>query len=762
MKPKTTIFLLVVLLGCFGYVFIVHTDLTKKQPAPHKQAIGENLFTPVPTFEDAVKLSITPAGQGELVFELVDWQWMILQPIQARAEGYKIEDAVRPFERSKILRAFGPGDQDYIPDEQTGLKNPRWIIKMVDADGKTYTLHVGKRVPLSRRGETYVRPAGEDITYVITYNFEGDLSESAQDYRDKSIFHINPDMVVGLRVEGPQTYQLKRDQPAADKWRIIEPIRTDVHQKKVDTLVRYFTHFRSEKMIEQPDPDMSAYGLVSPRLIIKLDLTTQQPTTAPATQPASIDTTYELAFGNIVGDNVYTKLIGSQQVYLVQKSLLASIQPKLHDLRIKTVMPFRISNVRKVSFSGPSGDVTLAKKENQSWVMITPHPGPANTAEIHTFLAAITTLEAEDFQDNAPSLTPFGLSEPTATITMDIVGKETPQTFLVGGASPSGQMAFVKDAGADYVAVVKAIKLEKILPDVAAFWDPAILAMGKDEKITGLEITRPWVVYALAPNEEGKWQLGPPINGEVDEANVKAILGLLRKIEALKIVSISQRVPPKFADAQQRIAITITTAVPDPTTQPETEIEESPDFERTYRLNFVRIDEDYFAWLDNPDRVVIGKLDGDLFKALWAEFRQRTVMTFDPDSIVNIHRIAGDETFELDKPRDKWLYTADPYVEINPTKVEQFLKGISKIDTEAFVTHSPPDEATSKRLRLDEPWFTFELTAGDGHVYQLIVSLDGLDKLSNRYALSSEVDGVFILPAEIFTELSKSLVDFKK
>ncbi len=761
MKPKTTIFLLVILLACFGYVFIVHTDLTKKQPATHKQAIGENLFTPVPTFEDLAKLSVTPVGQDELVFELVDGIWMILQPIEAPAEGYKIEDAARPFERSKILRAFGPGDGDYISDEQTGLTNPRWIIKMVDTDGKTHTLHVGNRVPLSRRGETYVRPAGEDITYVITYNFDGDLSESAQDYRDKSIFHINPDRVLGLRVEGPQTYQLKRDQPGADKWRIVEPIRTDVDQKKVDTLVRYFTHFRSEKMIEQPETDMSTYGLASPRLIIKLDLTSQQPTTAPATQPASIDTSYELAFGNIVGDNVYTKLIGSQQVYLVQKSLLASIQPKLSDLRIKTVMPFRISNVRKVSFSGPSGDVTLAKKA-QGWVMITPHAGPANTAEIHTFLAAITTLEAEDFRDNAPSLTPFGLSEPTATITMDIAGKGTPQTFLVGGTSPSGEMAFVKDADADYVAVVKAIKLEKILPDVAAFWDPAILAMGKDEKITGLELTRPGAIYALAPNEDGTWLLGPPIGGDIDEKNVEALLGLLRNIEAVKVVSISQSVPPEFADAQQRIAITITTAVPAPTTQPETATDQSPALKRAYRLNAVRIEEDYFAWVDHPARIVIGKLDGDLFKALWAEFRQRTVLAFDPDTIVNIRRIAGDETFELDKPRDKWLYTADPYVEINPTKVEQFLKGISKIDTESFVIHSQPDEATTKRLGLDEPWFTFELTNKDGYVYQFIVSLDGLDKLSNRYALSSEVDGVFILPAGIFTELSKSLVDFKK
>ncbi len=762
MKPKTTIFLLIVLLGCFGYVFIVHTDLTKTQPAPHKQAIGENLFPSIPTFYDAVKLSITPAGQGEMTFEFVDRKWMILQPIEAAAEGFKIEDAVRPFERSKVLRAFSAGEDDYLPDATTGLDKPRWILKMVDTSGKQYVLEVGGSVPLSRRGETYVRPAGDDATYVIAYSFDGDLSASAEDYRDKSIFHLSPDRVVALRVEGAQTYQLKRDQPGTDSWRITEPIETDVDQKKADTLVRYFTHFRSVKMIENPEADLSVYGLASPRLIIKLEITNQQPTTAPATQPASVDTTYELAFGNIVGDNIYTKLAGTDQIYLVQKSLVASIQPNLNDLRIKTVMDFHVSNVYKVSISAPSGDGSFAKT-GRSWMMTSPHPGPANTAAVNTLLAAIKTVKAEDFKDNAPSLTPFGLDEPVATITMDIAGKAGLQTFLVGKKSPSGEMAFVKNAAANTVAVVKTAALEKILADITGYWDPTLLAISNDEKIVTLEITRPGVVYALALAGDGKWILGAPIGGDADHQNVKTLADLLPNLTADKVVSISEKVPPRFADSPDRVAVTITTATADPTAEPTTQPESQAPAtsKRIYRLNVVKVDNEYFAWLDNPTRVMVSKLDGELFKALWAEFRQRTVMTFDPDSIVSIRRTGEEESFELDKPRDKWQYTADPYVEINPTKVHQFLKSISKIDTEAYVTHSSPDDATRKRLGLDEPWFTFELTAGNGHVYQLIVSMDGLDSLSNRYVLSSEVDGVFILPAELFTQLSKSLVDFK-
>ena len=759
MKPKTTIFLLVILIACFGYVFIVHTDLTKTQPPAYKQAIGENLFTPVPVFEDAVKLSIKPAGRGELTFERVDGIWKIMTPIEARAEGYKIEDAVRPFERSKVLRAFGPGDEDYIPDDITGLANPKWIINMSDVNGKAYALEVGNPVPLNRRGEIYVRPAGQKNTYVIGYNFDADLSASGEDYRDKAIFHLSHDMVLAMRVEGAQTYQLKRDQPASDTWQIVEPIRTDVDQKKVDTLVRYFTHFRSVKMIEHPDADLSVYGLVSPRLIIKLELTTQQPTTAPATQPASIDKSYELAFGNIVGDDVYTKLTGRDHVYLVQKSLLASIQPDMNDLRIKPVMGSRASNVKKISISVPSGDVTL-QRAGRVWMMTSPHAAPANTATANTLLAAIRAIKTETFKDNPPSLSPFGLDDPAATITMDIAGKDRPLTLLVGRMSPSGEMAFVKDADADFVAVVTAASLENILADVAGYWDPSLLTMHDTETITGVEITRPDAVYALAPSVDGKWLLGPPMGGDVDVENVKALLALLPEITASKVVSISERVPARFADSPKRVAVTITTSLPAPTTQPEAKTQ--PDLKRMYRLNVVHLVDGYFAWVDSPDRVMVGQIEGDLFKALWAEFRQRTVLSFDPDSIVAIRRIGEADTFELEKLRDKWQYSADTYVEINPTKVDKFLKGISTIDTEAFVSHSSPDAATRKTLGLDEPWFTFELTDADGHVYQLIVSMEGLDKLSNRYAISSEVEGVFILPSEIFTTLSKSLVDFKK
>jgi len=786
MKPKTTIVLVALLVACVAYVVIVHTDLGHKESTPTDEQAEKLLF---PDVGEPVELIVDRDDGSVLQFAKRNGQWWIVKPYQAEAEDWRVKDISRLIEDLPYVRSFDPQDrQQGLPDSQTGLDKPRWTVTLRDEKGRTYKVFVGKHVPLQRGAETYVRPAGQTLTYVARRDFHAELSRDPQDYRKSTVLRALTDRIVRVKIAGAENYEIEKFDK--NRYRIVSPVAAPADRQKVRSFLDRFRYVHAIKFVDDDPKDLSTYGLDKPRLIATVWVEPEQtrkkpqsrpaasapataplgaaasrPASAPASQPTSAPgetlEIHTIIFGNTVGQRVYAKLADKPSVFLLERNVMDNMQPKLMTLRDRRIARLKIDDVKRIDLDLPDGHAELIKR-GSDWWMLKPFEGPAQKATVNTLLANVTVPKVERFLDDAVTLAAYGLDQPRAKIALHAERPGQSQTILIGSATPSGEMTFVKNADSPSVAIIRTSDAEKLLAPVARYWSTRLLDLPSQEKITQLIIERPGVTYALAREDDGAWRLSEPVESATDASHVNRLLEALRRLDAEQVVTLGKTVPDKYARDKRKLRVTIVTATPStPSTQSESQPASGPSepTHKTYVFNLVELDGLYYGWIENSQIAAVGRFKPQLYKTLTQELRDRTVLKLQPDRIEKIRRVAGEEVFELARRKDQWVYTQDPFVEIDPKKVEQFLKDLRRVEAVRFVSH---DTSAAKRFGLDEPWFGLELTDADGKVMRIVVSNSGAGETTDRYATSSETQGIFLLSGETIGDMTRDLAYFAK
>ena len=780
MKPKTTIVLIVLLAGCIGYVVVAHTDLFK--PAPPAEApettelvLGENPADPV-------ALTIDRPDGIKVVLAKRDGKWWVLEPFEAESQQWRVTDVTRMFDNLKYRRVFSPDDpEEGIPDERTGLDKPEWTLTLVDANDRTYRLHIGKHVFLTRGAMTYVRPNGSDRTYVVQMDFHAELRRNVQDYRKQTVLKTDIDDIVRVKVAGSENYELLKDQD--DEWQIVAPVAAAADNKKVRSFIDRFSTIRAVKFVDDKPTDLAPYGLDNPRLIARIWVKPKEadepseptttpaatapstaPTTAPTTAPARPTQTHAIAVGNVVGQRAYAKLVDAPGVFFIERHVLENLQPPLLDLRSKKLLHFNINRIRRIDLDLPTGRAQLIKR-GQTWRMVAPFEGPVNEATINTLLTNLALPKIQNFRDKVTAPAGLGLAPPRATITVHVTEKDKPLTLMIGGATPSGEMTFVKQHDSESVAVVRSSDIKYLLATPANYFSPKLLELSPAEQITDMIITRSDVTYVIGGGKRRKWRLTSPLQCKAEAPQINKVLDSLTTLTGSEVVALAPEAPDEYANAQEKITIEFETTTPppkdkSPESQPTTEPSTRPAAEpilNSYIVHVVKTGGGCYGWVGGGEVTAVGKFAETLYETLSGELRDHEIWTLKGKKIENIKRITDGETFELTRRKDEWVYAADPYVKIDDEKVTKFLDNIRQIRTERFVSHKSAEGA---KFGLDAPWFGLELTTSKPETYRLVVSNTGSGATQSRYASSGKIEGVFVLPAETIEKLTKTLKDF--
>ena len=164
MKPKTAIVLGVLLVACI-VLALCTGDLFRSPKGDDEQAEKQSLFDPAPA--KPVELTIEGKG-GKVAFKKTDDAWRIVEPIEARAEDWRVNEVA---DALKDLKGRAAED---VGDETTGLDKPVWTVTIVDDKQTTHRLLVGRPRPM-KSDQTYVRPAGATETFVADMDFAGKL-----------------------------------------------------------------------------------------------------------------------------------------------------------------------------------------------------------------------------------------------------------------------------------------------------------------------------------------------------------------------------------------------------------------------------------------------------------------------------------------------------------------------------------------------------------------------------------------------------------
>jgi len=783
MKPKTAVFLVILLLVLMG--LIITRQLAQRRTgvvSPQGNAVWSTRIDKV----QSMAISPGPGKGREFRFERSGEQWKIVEPIKAVAEAWLVNGMAEDLKALTYIRKFGPAGPDAtrqgIPDQKlTGLDNPRWKVTLTDTGGARHVLLIGKAVPLSDGQRTYVRPAGCADTFVVAMDLAGKFDKPLSDFRDKTVLDIDKTKIAKISLAGNEKLELAK---TGGRWAIPEPVSTAADSKAVEKFLDKFSHVTADQFVDNNPTDLRRYGLApgSERLVVRAYVASPRPSTGPGTQPATTRPErmkiYGLAMGSKTNKEIYAKLLDSPSVFLVREGLAKDLQVTLDQLRDRQVMPVVVDQVVRIQLDLPTGKAELSKTDNV-WRMTAPWQGNANGDAVDKMLSDLNGLRAKTIRDDVEALSRFGLDSPTGEITIHQAGVSNKRVLLIGSTSPSGEVTFLKRAASDSVAVVDTASLRPVLADPAGYWATRILKTPEGAKAQSLTIAWTGRKVELA-RQDSVWRMTAPLKTDADSLNVAKLLAKVSDLTAKKIAAIGEQVPKEYTRTKDRIDISFTVAVSGkqpttaathpatrpatlpatlPASQPAKGLAEKP---RTYRLSFARLLGKTYAWVPGTKPLVVGQCYGGLWKALTAEMRDRLIWRIEPDKVAALSLLAGPIRIDLARQPQGWQYTPDPFVNIDAGKVAKFLNNIRQLQADRYVTYKAPSPAENKRYGFDKPWFTFKLTDTKGNSRTLVVSDRGTNRTANRYAIESNTSGVLLISAQQAGKIAAKLADFKE
>ena len=251
---------------------------------------------------------------------------------------------------------------------------------------------------------------------------------------ETQVFQLNPDDVVALELNNLHGffYFEKVD----GHWEIRKPVNTPADGATVDGVINQIAFTQPQRLIQvdgSSDKDTASlkeWGLIPPAERIVIHTKTKQ---------------YILLVGRkmAINDSVYARASErkSEPVRIIPKSIKDLLEKDLSDFRSRNVFDFNVEDVTQVATRIADTPTTPGQQcevdlKDGKWTLQLPLVARAADADVQALLGKILGERAVDFiTDDASNLTTYGLTAPTATISVTMKAGE-PMVLQIGGPVP--------------------------------------------------------------------------------------------------------------------------------------------------------------------------------------------------------------------------------------------------------------------------------------------------------------------------------------
>ena len=774
MKPKTAIFLLVVLVACVGYVVIRHGGLLDSDGRGEAFADGRPIFGAEPVGEKT--LTVAAAQARPIVFEKRQGQWRITAPVDAAAARVEVDEVAGLLRGLKSLGSFAPGDAKAPAPKVTGIDSPPWTVELVDDSGASFALEIGRPRPLSGGQETYVRVRGDARVHVVKRNFADVLGKDLRELRDKKVLDLDTERIVRVRADGPRPFELEK---ADDRWRLTRPVAARGDANAIKEVLGAVASVTAEEIVADRPASLDRYGLTPGReaLVVRVWEAPKAPAPAATTQataPASAPKpkVHALALGLRSRDQkkIYAKLLSGPTVFLLSADLAEQVQPEAGALRDKRVLSLDAQEVTAIDVQTPQVKLSL-KRTDHGWRMIKPYAGEANREAVDDLLKKLVGLQAQRWSDPKEALPAVrGLAPPRGTILLTRKDGAAPIRLLLGAESSSGRMTFCRVAGSEAIAVIKSEQAAALAGPAVGYWHTDLFEMPFRAKVVEIAVTKPGGKSLVVRETSDRWGMKTPVAGEADAESIDKLIRRVRVLREEKVALLDAMVPNEYLKDKKLVTVELVVELPGPpspiptsgpTSGPASAPAPAP-VRKVYVVRALPKDGKTLAWVRGEGVAAVGEFPADLYDRLRIELRGRTVWRIDPEKVIAIGIAAGQDRAALKRREDNWVCTSDRNVKIDSKKVAAFLKDLRTLRAERFYTHTPLTGEEIKRLGFDKPWMTLTLQRSGAKPLELTLSNKGLDKTDNRFARAGSAAGAFVIAAADLAKITKTLKDFEE
>jgi hypothetical protein len=426
-----TLLLLVLLLGGFIWFFERDTDNSEEQVARARFAlrIQPDQVSRLGIVSPALKLQMSKQGDG----------WHIVEPMQTVADGSRIEELLMTLAllpRSQIITEAQLKRRHQKPADY-GLDQPRWKISLGDRDSEM-TLLVGRDAPTG--DALYLQVSGQRDVFVTPTNMLAALPSDMGDFRSRRLVPGDPDDAVRLELRSHVGF-VQAVRAAGGPWKIAKPIVTRADSVSMAGALRQIFAARIVDFEASSKVGASLYGFDEPALQFSI-----------LARDGAIEQT--LLLGKAVEGRtnlVYATKQGDDEIFTVDRGLLAGLSLSTDDLRDRHLMPLPVQRITGMRIDEGDHSLTL-EQTNGEWFITSPRVIRANQARVQLALAEWAGARVRAFDDQpGTNLAALGLSPPAARISFV---SDIPTGDSAKLASVTYEVSSVADAGVTRVVRV--------------------------------------------------------------------------------------------------------------------------------------------------------------------------------------------------------------------------------------------------------------------------------------------------------------------
>jgi hypothetical protein len=438
---KSTIFLIVVLIGLGSYIYFV---AWKQDTAGGTDAKQEKVFAGLATDKIDQLTVKSESGDTTSVKKSGD-AWQMTSPIDVKASEADITSITAALGQLEVTRVIDENPTDL---KDYGLDAPQIQIDFKGSDGKANKLLVG--VKNATGSSLYAKRNDEKRVFLIAQYQETALNKSTFDLRDKAVMAIQHDKIDGMEsvVDGKAVQFAK----SGSDWKMVKPIAARADFSAVEGVLGRVESAQMKSVVtsDATPAELKTYGLDKPAVTINMNA-------------GSAKATFEIG-GKAADDTVYARDGGKATIVTVEKGLLDDLKKQRDDFRRHDVFESRAFSVTHIEITRGSQKLVLDRVKGKddttgdSWKRASPNPGDADKEKVNKALADMADINVNSFVD---STSKTGLDQPAMVIDakFDDGKKEEKVTFGKNGndifASRPDEPGALKVDGEKYNDFVK-------------------------------------------------------------------------------------------------------------------------------------------------------------------------------------------------------------------------------------------------------------------------------------------------------------------
>lgn len=307
----------------------------------------------------------------------------------------------------------------------------------------------------------------------------------AEIFRDRHLLDVVEPRIVYVKVtEGKATLELLKDD--AGSWSLTRPRKRAADTARVWSMISGWAEAQVLDFVSDTVTNRAEFGLAEPDQTILLSVRAPEPESelGPEMDPSVAEgvsqVTLHLFRDAENPDQLFAQQAESKSLVTTAAESFPSISEGPLWLYNRTVLQLVPADIRKIELQdGERHHVVLADKAGSFL------PGPDQAGEIAlpvvaSTLAAVSGLEALRFVAEDPEhLDMYGLSEPSATLTIGLTGDAGISKTLLFGAEAGPEEVFAMIRGQNAVFILSSAVREHLLRDLVILPPPATEEIGE-------------------------------------------------------------------------------------------------------------------------------------------------------------------------------------------------------------------------------------------------------------------------------------------